>query len=292
MLPFKQISNIGTGLAAEANKRKGSRFVINPTFPIKATLSLIDRNGRASPRPGFRPATRPGFSTKAKGIAWKDWTATLVDLSTTGANIHLNLAAVGFSDDLCQVKLSLGSFHLEIPGTVVHFRLFSHHAMCGLLFNFPDAETQKAYLQLLEPVVIGTSLAPVEAKPDGTGLHKEQYAGKNSALLTAWRQAPGGEMMSFDFRMNRYGVRWSTGLAELMTYQLEEEKPASHKDRPRPVLKLKLKTPEKTEGITPMLPLTEAQDEEVRWLFVLAVSNLSMSVAADLRKFLISLVVA
>ena len=182
VLPFKQISNIGTNIAAEANKRKGSRFEINPTFPIKATISLIDRSGRASPRPGtrpsFRPSTRPGFSPRAKGIAWKDWTATLVDLSTTGANLHLNLAAVGFSDDLCRVKLSLGSYHLEIPGTVVHFGCFTRHATCGLQFNFPDAETQKAYFQLLEPVVIGTSLAPVEAKPDSTGLHKEQYAGK------------------------------------------------------------------------------------------------------------------
>lgn len=282
MLPFKEISLTGKNLIAEANKRKGSRFVINPTFPIRAKLSLVDKSGRAG--------TRPGFSPKARGIVYRDWTATLIDLSTSGANIHLNLAAVGFQDDACRVRLSLGDYHLEIPGTIVHFRCFSRYAICGLQFNFPDAETQKAYFQLLEPVIIGTSLVPVEAKPDGSGRFKEQYAGKNASLLTVWRQSPVGEVASFDFRMNRYGVRWNLGQTELITYQLEDEKTA--KASPRPVLKLKLKTPVKQENTPPILPLTEAQDEEVRWLFCLAVSNLSMAVAADLRTFLISLVVA
>lgn len=276
-----------------ANKRMSPRFVINPTFPIRATLSLVDKSGRARPptRPGFRTATRPGFRTKTKDLAWKDWTATLIDLSTTGANLHLSLAAVGFADDSCVVKLTLGGYHLEIEGTVAHFRCFTQHARCGVAFNFPDAETQKAYLQLLEPIMIGATLAPVEAKPDRTGLHKEQYTGKNSALLTVWRQAPGGEVTSFDFRMNRYGVRWRTGLVELIPYQLEEEKPAGSQGRPRPVLRLKLRTPEKTEERPPELPLTEAQEEEVRWLFVLSISNLSACVAADLRVFFTALVV-
>ncbi len=69
VLPFKQISNIGTTIAAEANKRKGSRFVINPTFPIKAMLSLIDRSDR--PRPGtkssFRPAPRRNHPAGGSG---------------------------------------------------------------------------------------------------------------------------------------------------------------------------------------------------------------------------------
>lgn len=191
------------------------------------------------------------------------------------------------ADDPCLVKLNLGSYRLELEGRIAHFRCFTRQARCGVAFNFPDVETQKAYLQLLEPIMIGATLAPVESKPDPTGLHREQYAGKNAALLTVWRQAPGGEVASFDFRMNRYGVRWRTGLAELIPYQLEEQKPAGT----RPVLRLKMRSPEKQDERPPELPLTEAQEEEVRWLFVLSISNLSASMPADLRVFFTALVV-
>ncbi len=293
---FKQNTNLGNKIVLEANKRRGSRFVISPTFPLRAILSLVDRSGRANTRPST--GTRPSISaigkvnTRARSTAWKDWTATLVDLSATGANIHLNLAAVAFADDPCRIKLSLGTYQLELPCTVAHFRSYSQHATCGLVFNFPDAETEKAYFQLLEPVMIGTSLVPVEAKPDRSGRHKEQYRGKNSSLLTVWRLVPGGDVASFDFRMNDYGVRWSTGLTELSTYGIEKDAPTDAKAGARPVLKLKLKSSEKMEDGTQTHPLNEAQDEEVRWLFCLAVSNLSTAVTADVRKFLLSLVVA
>lgn len=285
---FKQNSNLGKKIVLEANKRRGSRFVISPTFPLKAVLSLIDKTGRGSPITSASGTENP----KASGIAWKDWTATLVDLSTTGANVHLNLAAVAFSDDPCLIKLSLGGYQLELPSTVAHFRCYSQHAVCGLLFNFPDADTEKAYIQLVEPVMIGTSLVPVEAKPDRSGCHMEQYRGKNSSLLTVWRPAPGGDVTKFDFRMNDYGVHWSTGLTELSTYGVEKDAANDNKAGARPALKLRLKSSEKLEDGTPTLPLNEAQDEEVRWLFCLAVSNLSTAVAADVRKFLLSLVVA
>lgn len=288
VLNDKQISTTGQKAVAAANKRRGSRFVISPTFPLKAVLALIDKSGRVSSSIG----SSGKVSLKAGGTAWKDWPGTLVDLSSTGANIHLNLAAVAFSDDPCRLKLSLGSYLLEIPCTVAHFRCYSQHATCGLLFDFPDAETEKAYSQLLEPVMIGTSLVPVEARRDASGRHKEQYSGKNSSLLTVWRQSPGGEVTSFDFRMNRYGVRWSTGLSELSTYGVDKEESDDSKASARPALKLKLKSAEKKEDGTPIHPLNETQDEEVRWLFCLAVSNLSQAVAADARKFLLSLVVA
>ncbi len=292
----KQISTSGRKAVSDANKRKGTRFVISPTFPLKAALALIDKSGRAGVKLGT--GTRPSIgvngkvSTKTNSIAWKEWPGTLIDLSSTGANVHLSLAAVAFPDDACRLKLSLGSYQLELPCTVAHFRCYSLHAVCGLLFNFPDPDTEKAYYQLLEPIMIGTSLVPVEAAPDRSGHHKEQYGGKNSALLTVWRQSAGAEVISFDFRMNDYGVRWRAGLTELSTYGVEKPGSNDHKDGARPVLKLKLKTLEKTTDGTQTHPLNEAQDEEVRWLFCLAVSNLSAAVAADVRKFLLSLVVA
>lgn len=286
MLIFKQISSPDREAVAGPNRRKSARYIISPTFPLKVVVRFIERGTRVSVATG---TANGKVATAAPGTVAKEWSGTPVDLSATGANIHLSLAAVAFPDDVCRVRFSLGGFQLELPAVVVHFRCGAQFAMCGLQFNFPDAETEKAYFQLLEPVMIGTSLAPVAARPDNTGRHTELYAGKNSALLTIWRQAPGGDIISFDFRMNQYGVRLSSGHTELIPYGLEPEKPAA---AAKPVLKLKLKTPEKPGAGAATIPLSEAQDEEVRWLFCLAVSNLSPAVAADARKFLLSLVVA
>jgi hypothetical protein len=279
--------NPGKKTALGADKRKGSRYGISPTFPLKAVLALIDPNARTG-----SGAVSSGKLTIRSHAAGKDWPGTLVDLSATGASVRLNLAAVAFPEDPCRIKFSLGSYQLEIPCMVAHFLCDSHFATCGVQFVFPDAETEKAYLQVLEPVIIGTSLTPDVIKPDDSGRQKEQYRGKNSSMLTVWRPFPGGEVTSFDFRMNRYGVRWSAGLSELSTYGIDESRLGGSKAGFRPPLKLKLKAPPASEGSRPNIPLTESEDEEVRWLFCLAVSNLSLSVADDVRRFLLSLVVA
>jgi len=280
--------NLGKKVAPAAEQRKSSRYQISPTFPLKAVLSLVDKG--VGLHHGGAPHGK--ISLKGNGAAWKDFPGTLFDLSHTGANVHVNLAAVAFPDDPCRMKFSLGSYQLEIPGTVVHFVSEAHYANCGVQFNFPGAVSEKAFLQVLEPVIIGTSLAPVDAAPDPSGRHREQYTGKNASKLTVWRPYPGGDLDSFDFRLSRYGVRWGVGMTELSTYRVEEEVPAAAKPAGKPALKLKLKTPEPAEPRSPSQALTEAQDEEARWLFCLAVYNLSPSVSADARKFLLSLVVA
>ena len=287
MLTTTSMSNLGKKAGAPADQRKSLRYQISPTFPIKAVLSLVDKSVGLNP-----PAGDGKVSLKSNGAGWKDWSGTLVDLSATGANIHVNLAAVAFPDDQCRMKFSLGSYHLEIPATIAHFVCYSHYAVCGVQFNFPGTVSEKAYLQVLEPVIIGTSLAPIASEPDGAGRPREQYAGKNSSLLTITREEEGGGIMSFDFRLNRYGVRWTAGMTELRTYSLQEGSVAPVKPVAKPTLKLKLKSPEKVEPVPPSGTLTEAQDEEARWLFCLAVSNLAPAVAEDTRKFLLSLVVA
>jgi hypothetical protein len=275
-------------VAPAADKRKNSRYLISPTFPVKSVLSLVDKSVSVS----GGSSAHGKISLKAHNIPWKDYPGTLVDLSTTGANIHVNLAAVAFAEDPCRMKFSLGSYRLEIPGTVAHFVCYAHYAVCGVQFNFPSAVSEKAYLQVLEPVIIGTSLTPVPVEPDSSGHPMEQYLGKYSSLLTIWRVQPGGDIFSFDFRLNRYGVRWGAGMTELSTYQIEPEGAQAAKAAAKPTLKLKLKTTDQPDAGRHPPGLTEAQDEEVRWLFCLAVYNLSPSVAEDVRKFLLSLVVA
>jgi hypothetical protein len=237
-----------------ADRRKKPRFAISSSFPLNAVLALPDESGEK----------------------WKEWPTTLVDLSATGAHIQVSLAAVTFPESRCRLKLSLGKFKLEIPGTVAHFVGASRLAVGGMLLYFPDPGVERSYHRVLEPVIIGASLAPAEATQEYSVRYKEEYAGKLSGRLTVWREKQGAEISGFDFRMNRYSV--------------EANREPGGDPGAKPALKFKQTAGEEAAGGGPPKPLTEEQEQEARWLFRLAAGNLSTAVAADVRKLLGSLV--
>ncbi len=261
MLLFKRILNFTRSKVDASEQRGAERYLVGAGVQFKTAVRLPrhDGQGRADSR------GRQGAEIPAK----------VVNLSTLGASVQLPATAVAHHGEDCLFKLTLEDYRLEIPGQVAYFRSYPSHATCGVAFAFEFFEVRKAYLQLLEAVAMGASLAPVKAselKPDATGLDKEVYRGKDGAQLSVWRAEADGEIQRFDFRMNEYGVRWSLGQAELETYA------AGNKgDRRAP-------------GRSADTALTRAQHEEVSWLFCLAVPNLAKAVQADVRKFLAGLV--
>lgn len=262
MLFFKKILNFTQDSVRINDKRAAPRYTVGHPFPFKSIVTLIGHDGEGKP-----------ILNDDEG---QDWSGRLCNLSATGASMQMHSAAIAIRGEPCWFKLSLDSYLLEIPGTVAHFRTYPQYVLCGVAFKFPDFNSRKAFLQVLEPVSIGASLGPVDAKKikqDASGLHKEQFRNEGNALLTIWRPAPGGEIHSFDFRMNDFGVRWGAGMTELVTYGTNQAKPAGRRGSAAPFSKL-----------------TELQQEEVRWLFCLAVPNLAKAVPADVRKFLAQLV--
>ncbi|MEO6994923.1 MAG: PilZ domain-containing protein [Lacunisphaera sp.] len=247
VLLFKSILEDEIAPATPDDKRRLPRYPVGDDFIFRTKLTLFQSGGKG-----------------------KDWSATPVNLSVTGASVQVSLAAVAFQREKCVLKFSHGDYHLELPGTIAHFRCYSQYSLCGIVFNFPDTESQQAYFQLLEPVAIGGSLKAVDVVQDAPGRPKEQYAaGNGSAALTIWRDEPENAIISFDFRMRQYGVSWTQGLAELEVYGLSVDPTAAGED---------------------IVTLTDEQNEEVRWLFCLAVPNLSKAVPLDVRKFLATLV--
>lgn len=260
MLFFKRILNNKKETVEQAENRLSSRYPVGPNFPLKVAVNLIGRDDAGNL-----------LSESDKGA--RDWGGRLLNLSSGGANIGLAPAALAMRGEPCKLKLTLGDDRLEIPCMVAHFRAYTQYTACGLKYNFDDADTQRAYLQLLEPVAIGASLKPVDAAEvvqDTEGLTREEYAGDSNALLAVWREAS-GMIYGFDFRMNDYGVRWGAGMPELQTYGISQNKATIKK-------------------AAQTLHLTEAQQIEVRWLFCLSVPNLSKSIPVDVRKFLEQLV--
>jgi hypothetical protein len=261
MLLFTRILNFTKTNVAASEQRGAERYLVGNAVQFKATLRLArhDGNGRLDPR----------------GRQGPDLAAKVANLSTLGASVQLPASAVAHHGEDCLFKISLEDYHLEIPGKVAYFRSYPSHATCGVAFAFDFFEVRKAYLQLLEAVAIGASLAPVKAgdvRPDATGLDKEIYRGKDGAQLSVWRTEADGDIQRFDFRMNDYGVRWSHGQTELETYATG------------------LKSPGQKPLRAPGAPLTRTEHEEVSWLFCLAVPNLAKAVQADVRKFLAALI--
>ncbi len=261
MLLFKRILNITKASVAPGDKRKIERYPVGHPFPFKTVVTLLGHDGE-----GKR------ILNDDQG---QDWAGRLANLSTSGASIQVHSAAIGLRGEPCRFKISLDKYLLEIPGTIAHFRAYPQFTLCGFSFRFPDFETQKAYLQVLEPVAIGASLVPVDIKKikqDTAGLHKEQYSGKGTSRLNIWRRTPDGDVHSFDFRMNDYGVRWTEGMAEVEPYGMAKLNPSGKKTA------------------SPFVQLTATQLEEVRWLFCLAVPNLAKAVPLEVRKFLAKVV--
>lgn len=256
---FKRILNFTKLGGWASDKRKAQRYTVGHPFPFKTVLTLLgqDSEGRK-------------ITDDDEGV---DWAGRLVNLSASGANIQLHSAANGARGGRCRLKFSRNNYLLTIPGTIAYGRTYPQYMLCGFSFIFPDFEARKAYLQLLEPVSIAASLAPVDlhkVKQDTAGLHKEQFKSPTAASLTVWRHAPGGPVQKFDFGMNDYGVRWTEGMAAVESYGA----PPGNRSAP-----------------TSFVKLTEAQQIEVRWLFCLAVPNLAKAVTPDIRKLLARLVV-
>ncbi len=258
VLLFKKILSF-TGFGGWASdKRKARRYVVGHPFPFKTVLAIIghDSEGRS-------------VQNDQAGV---DWAGRLVNLSASGASIQLHSAAPGARGGRCRLSFSRNDYLLTIPGTLAYCRAYPQYRLCGFSFTFPDFETRKAYMQLLEPVSIAASLAPVEAsrvKQDTADLHKEQYKSPTAASLTIWRRTRGGPVHKFDFGMNDYGVRWREGMAGVESYGAP---------------------PDKRSTPTTVVRLTEAQQIEVRWLYCLAVPNLAKAVPPDIRKLLAKLV--
>ena len=256
MLLFKSILKFkkASGLS---DKRGAKRYSIGPKFPLKGKVTLMGHDGEGHPLPA-------GHATSM------DWGGQLSNLSGTGASIKLHPAAIATKGEDCRLKLELDDKLFEIAGVIVHFWTNQQFATCGIALKFPNFHSQKAYLQLLEPMVLGSTLETVErVKQDTEGLIKEQYAGDDETVFTVWRNENGKAIEHFELLMHDYFVRGSAQTPGLQLGYREGAKVGN-------------------KVSSPALPihLSAGQAAEVRQLFEWVVHNFSKSVPADVRSFL------
>ncbi|AOS43202.1 hypothetical protein Verru16b_00245 [Lacunisphaera limnophila] len=199
----------------------------------------------------------------------KDWSGTLVDLSSGGAHIQISLLAVAYVGDSCTLTLSHGGVKVPLRGSLAHYVCSSRYSVCGVKFDFfsgPDP----VYLNFYKAIVASSTLKGGPTDSDVPDRYREEYRGPGFTKLVVWRDnKPERTLVGFDYTMARYGAALSMAGADM----LKNKAAVGFRAAP---------TEERKAGG----PLTAAQEAEARWEFSLAASNLPKAIPPDIRRFL------
>jgi hypothetical protein len=250
VLLFRRIFDFKKRNVPQLEHRLNRRYTPGAPFPLRATL-------------------------KAAG---RDWPGRVYDVSAGGVGLLLSRDDALTSGLAGRLRLELDHHQLEVKSVITHANLRKDGCLCGIAVEFDDFSVQKAYLQLLQPIAIGSSLQPVAAglviqnEPRFTKL---SFRGESNSVLSVWRKNTAtGDLHSFEFMMQDYFVRADAKVRVLEVFT------RSQLDRP-PQLKVSAPVFDPAGGV----------NDEIRQLFRWIVPNLPDSVPADVRGFLHSFAV-
>jgi hypothetical protein len=230
---------------AGISKRKNARYAVSEDCRIRASIKIQSSDAAS---------------------ANKDWPGTLVDMSASGAHIQISIAAVAYKGDSCVLKLASGPVKLEMRGTLAHYVCSARLSVCGVKFDYPNAEEFKPFLN----AVIASSTLKAGETSSERGQYREDYRGPGFTKLVVWRDnKPERAVVGFEYIMGRYAAVLTGAGADMM----ENKKQVRFKAAP-------------TERGDSDKPLSASQEAEARWEFSVAASNLTKVIPPDIRKFL------
>lgn len=231
------------------SKRKQTRYEVSDDCRIRASIKI--RSADAA-------------------TASKDWSGTLVDVSTGGAHIQISLGAVAYTGDTCVLTLGHAGVKTELRGTLAHYVCSARHSVCGVKFDAFSSGWDKAYQPYFKAIVASSSLKGGTSDSDRPGFYREEYSGPGHAKLVVWRDnKPERTLAGFDYTMARFAAALPTAGADMFKNKADVTYRAAPLDNG-----------------APGMPLTKAQEAEARWEFSIAASNLPKALAPDLRRLL------
>ena len=242
---FKKLFNFQADELQQAERRLQSRYAVGTDFPLLAAVAGNGWNGAGR----------------------------VQNLAVGGLGLVLDRGPAVDTGAAVKVGLRLESYEILAAGLLRHVRVRAGGGFtCGVSLTVDDPGARQAYLQLLIPVSIGCSLAPVDrtrVRQDEPGLRKTVYAGESASRLTVWSREEGAERgpVSFELAVGEHLVRGRAGTPGVQTF--------SRVDDQRP------------HRVTDFVahhggPL----DRELKQLFRWTVQNLREGVPAAVRKFL------
>ena len=213
----------------------------------------------------LRASLKVRSSDEATGT--KEWSGTLVDMSSGGAHVQISLGAVAYVGDSCVLTLTHFGMKTEMRGNLAHYVCSARHSVCGVRFDFSYGGSDKAYQRIFKVIVASSGLTAGPAGTESPGRYLEEFRGPDHAKLLVWRDQPGGTLTGFDYMMARHSASLATVGADMF-----KNKEQVH-----------FKT---VEGGDTGMALSKAQEGEARWEFSLAASNLPKAIAPDIRRLL------
>ena len=237
ILDFKRVF-----LTRLRNKRRHPRHRVGAGFALKASLNLSG-SGKLNPDKA---------AVRGSGV---NWGGAVGDISASGLNIILSPAATTARGEPSVLRLTLEKHEIVIPCTIAHFRVNSSHALCGVHLEFDDFKPQKAYLQIVEAVKLGSSFEATGPGRKQAGFVSRSWHSVQKAHLTDWREADSLALDHFELSFGEYKV-------------------LGWKARPG------LEVCHRKDAAKSVPPAVEA---EVRQMYSWIVGNLPKNVPADLR---------
>ena len=244
MLPFSHILDFDENKLQETERRRAQRYVPGRLFPLQATID-VDGEPRL---------------------------AKIVDLSPGGAGLQVSGPSYQ-RDTEVKLHLMIDDIWLEFRCRIAHVRTIAAGCRLGLTAIFDDSAQKKAYLQLLQPVAIGSAFRPVpneEIRQPEPGLYKLVFSGRPGAELDVWCQRDSsGLPQTFLWQLDDYLVQGTLGGDELQIHSRKYMKVPIRK-KPGPSYR---KLPPKIR-------------EDICRLFHWSMLNLSKDIPVDIRAFL------
>lgn len=244
MLLFSRILDFKQKQILEVERRREQRYIPGKPFPLYATIEVD-----GEPR-----------------------NVKIIDLSPNGVGLHVAgpTYAVGLSAIL---HLMLDEVWMKFPCRIAHIRSLAVGSRLGLVAEFENFAAQKAYLQLLQPVAIGSvfrTVPPEEVRQNDPDLYRQAFTGRSDTELNIWRQTgETGTLLGFLWRFDDYMVRGDMKNEGLQIYSRNQ---------------LVRRSRSKKAPVLGKLPIVVKR--EIQQLFRWSMMNLSKDIPADIRTFL------
>lgn len=245
MLLFSRILDFEDNQIKEVERRREQRYIPGRPFPLQATIDV-----EGEPR-----------------------NARIIDLSPGGAGLQVS-GPVYTRGTPTKLHLMLEESWMEFACTIAHVRSLPSGCRLGLTANFASFEEKKAYLQLLQPIAIGSVFRAVpadEVRQIDPGMHKVVFTGRPGTELNLWRQGDGnGPLRSFLCEMDDYLVQGALGGEEM---QITSKKYMVAPTRLKP------------DGPS-FRKLPAGMRDEIRLLFRWTMMNLPKDMPVEIRTFM------
>ena len=230
----------------QVERRLKSRYSVGQSFPLAVSLTAGGRSHHGR----------------------------IVNISTGGLGIIVDEKPETDAITPAQIAFILEGFEIKTTALVRYVRPAAQGFHCGLTLGFDQAEVRTAYLQLLVPIAIGSTLTRVEG--GGSGPHVEpefervSFSGESDSKLTVWCRRDGSATPeNFEFQVEEYFVRGRAIDRGLSVFSLVND------DRPH-----------RAKDTAPLFQTGSRLETEIRQLFRWSALNMQQNIPDRLRGFL------